>query len=70
MLVSPYFLQEKKIVKLVKIDNKLKRMDSDNQFVAEEVNGGSRTIAQTVCVSSVNELAKKLFVNTTLFFLF
>lgn len=26
-------------------------MDSDNQFVAEEVNGGIRTIAQTVCLT-------------------
>lgn len=25
-------------------------MDSDNQFVAEEVNGGIRTIAETVLV--------------------
>ncbi|KAI9560297.1 Inositol-pentakisphosphate 2-kise [Daphnia sinensis] len=40
--------QEKKIVKLAKIDYKLRRMDSDNQFVAQEVNGGIRTIAETL----------------------
>ncbi|XP_046462392.1 inositol-pentakisphosphate 2-kinase-like isoform X1 [Daphnia pulex] len=40
--------QEKKIVKLAKIDYKLRRMDSDNQFVAQEVNGGIRTIDETL----------------------
>lgn len=40
--------KEKKIVKLAKIDYKLRRMDSDNQFVAQEVNGGIRTIGETV----------------------
>lgn len=33
---------------MAKIDYKLRRMDSDNQFVAQEVNGGIRTIDETV----------------------
>ena len=33
---------------MVKMDKKLRRMDSDNQFVMEEVNGGIRTIEDTV----------------------
>ena len=39
-------LKEKKIVRLAKIDNKLRRMDSDYQFVSNNVSG-IRTIEET-----------------------
>lgn len=40
--------QERKIVRLAKIDNKLRGMDSDDQFVADGINGGIRTIGETL----------------------
>lgn len=36
------------IIRLAKIDKKLRWIDSDNQFVTEDLNGGIRTISETV----------------------
>jgi len=43
-----FLIQERMIVRLAKIDNKLRRMDSDNQFITENINGGIRTISETL----------------------